>query len=147
MNKEFLKSLKWIWICVGCLIWFYIIYSIALHEFYLYKFHNDKQRHGDVCERFRNDCFERVRASLTRGGRFVSTKGYDELPKLRCPDDCLWYTEERWYFIDKNKQAKYFENKIKECERELKKCRKENKYFEWCWEYCDKYGERVMFIN
>ena len=94
MNKEFLKSLKWIWICVGCLIWFYIIYSIVLHEFYLYKFHNDKQRHGDVCERFRNDCFERVRASLTRGGRFVSTKGYDELPKLRCPDDCLWYTEE-----------------------------------------------------
>jgi hypothetical protein len=99
------------------------MYSIALNKFYLYKFHNDKQRHDNVCERFRNDCFERQHR------------------RNDCPDDCLWYTEERWYFIDKNKQDKYFENKIKECERELKKSRKENKSYPR--EYCDKYGELI----
>ena len=39
-----------------------------------------------------------------------------------CPKDCSRYTEERWYFKDKKKQQEYYDNAVKECEKEYEEC-------------------------
>jgi len=73
---------------------------------------------------------------------------YYDIPKRKCPDDCLRYTERRWYFVDESKQEKYFKDKVEKCEKELKECRNKNKEEFWlCWDYCDEYWEKVKNVN
>lgn len=130
-----------------------IICSVIYFCLYLYKFRNAwcigiswwcKQ----ICQRFRDDCFERVRADLGRGGRMVSIKDYEKIPELECPNYCLRYTEERWYFIDQIEQDNYFKKNVDECEKELKECRERNKDSVFgCFDYCDKYWKSVVLFN
>ena len=152
MNKKLLKVLKWIWIIVCILIWFYIIYSVVTYCLYLYKFRDNWCLEigwcKEICQRFKNDCVERVRADLGRGGRAMTMHDYYDVPKQECPDNCLRYTEERWYFMDPIEQDDYFKKNVDECEKRLKECREWNKDSIWgCFDYCDKYWKSVVMFN
>jgi len=58
--------------------------------------------------------------------------------KANCPQDCSRYTEERWYFKDKEKQQEYYNNAVKECEEEYKECIQN-----WDCGWCDKYWQPI----
>ena len=121
MKKKLLKIFKWwVWITVWILAWIYIIYSVIIYK------------------RFKEDCFERVRANN------------NPFKEYYCPNNFFWYTEERWYFVDKYKQDEYFKNKVKECWDEIIECREENKKkgtHTHCAISCNKYWEPDRWFN
>ena len=159
MNKKLLNVFTWIWIVIWILILLYIVYSLVSH--YPYKSNDDLYLDAtiewpeDVCNRFKNDCIKRVRSDLWWGGRVVMADDYFKLSKSKCPDDCLRYTEERWYFADENKQKEYFDSKIKECEELIKRLCKKNKdvveqnFFNSvpCLYYCNEYWEMEVSLD
>ena len=62
--------------------------------------------------------------------------------KANCPEDCSRYTEKRWYFKDKKRQQEYYDNKVKECEKEYKKCIGEaGRSIPFDCHTCDKYWQ------
>lgn len=62
--------------------------------------------------------------------------------KANCPQDCSRYTEERWYFKNKKRQKKYYNNKVKECEKKYEECSGRD-----CPIWCDKYWQPTYAWN
>ena len=66
--------------------------------------------------------------------------------KANCPEDCSRYTEKRWYFKDKQKQQEYYDNKVKECNKEYNKCIEKWGSIFSC-HTCDEYWQPIYQWN
>lgn len=67
--------------------------------------------------------------------------------KANCPQDCSRYTEKRWYFKDKEKQKKYYENKVNECKKEYEKCLQNANWWRFECHECNEYWDPIYLWN
>ena len=110
--------------------WLVIVLLLIYWWLYRYKFNNvwclwTNEWCTPICERFVNDCREKEIYNEYKW-LVIYSEADDWSLNKKCPNICLLYTESRWYFIDKQKQEKYREQKKNECEAKLEQLRKED---------------------
>ena len=105
-----------------------------------------------TCQDFIDECYKKNYEFWVRGWHIV--KLYSDWntsvdDKANCPQNCSRYTEERWYFKDKEKQKEYYNNKVAECKKEYEECLQNTTWlqqFEECHD-CNKYWDPIYYRN
>lgn len=118
-----------VWTCAACFLFY-------------------KQAWESECQDFIDECCNHEWSFRAWGWMMVVEHSnwktnIDDKCDEACPRDCSRYTEERWYFKDKQRQQEYYDNKVKKCEEEYEECKKNSTGFSEifkCHE-CDKYWQ------
>ena len=111
-----------------------------------------KQSWKSRCQDFIDECYKRNFEFWARGWHAFNV--YSDWSttlddKADCPQKCSRYTEERWYFKDKEKQKEYYNNKVAECKKEYEECLLNTTWlqqFEECHD-CNKYWDPIYYWN
>ena len=127
-------SKKWrILIVIIWVILFWIcIYYCCVNTYY----------NTEWCDDFKREC--RIRAAWNYDWSIWMIEDINAFYDSYCPDECSQYTEELWYFKDKEEQAKYYREQVKKCEEYIIECRERNSSNpQVCPDVCD---ERWIWI-
>ena len=104
------------------------------------------------CQDFIDECCKRVWSFRAWGWHVIFTyedwrTNIDDRCDEACPKDCSRYTEKRWYFEDKEKQQEYYDNKVKECNKEYNECTRKSDRVFWECHTCDEYWQARYYWN
>ena len=137
-----MKKIRWIILIILLVIWLWVWW------FYAYKFFTKSE-----CQDSIDECCKRVKSFYAWGWMMVVHTGrwrtnMDDKCDERCTTDCSQYTEERWYFKDKKKQQEYYDNAVKECEKEYDECIENATWLATlkCYE-CDRFWQSRVYWN
>ena len=137
-----MKKVLWIILIILLVIWFWVWW------FYAYKFFTRSE-----CQDQIDECCHHVKSFYAWGWMMVVPTGnwrtnMDDKCDDLCPKDCSQYTEERWYFKDDEKQQEYYDNAVKECEKEYEECLKTVTWYAAirCHE-CDRFWQPIHYWN
>ena len=135
------------------MVWAWVTFFLFYKQNWESEYQN--QTSETVCQDFIKECCNKKWSYLAWGWMMVyethddwRTNIDDECEKA-CPKDCNRYTEERWYFKDKEKQKEYYNNKVAECKKEYEECLQNTTWlqqFEECHD-CNKYWDPIYYRN
>ena len=137
-----MKKVRWIILIILLVIWLWVWW------FYAYKFFTRSE-----CQDQIDECCSRVKSFYIWGWMMITPRAgwrtnIDEMCDEKCSKDCSRYTEERWYFKDKEKQQEYYDNRVIECEKKYNECMENTHGFTRFWCYvCDRYWQTMLHIN